>query len=551
MNNIATISILLLSSFLLSAQESSLPKTSVAFTTSDSALQKLYDRAEALAVENIIYYGDRKVLKEGAVYDNVWLETQPMGGYMYAKRNMTVAKNNIEIFMDYQRADGRLPGVIYNRGIIIPSYNQFQGLYFAMPAFEMYYLLGRDTTYLNRVYKSLKSFDEYLWKTRDSDNNGCLETWCIFDTGEDHSIRFNEFPNGWVYEFHPTKEFAANLTKEELKINCSENEYNTAIEMKVPIESMEIMSYSYSCRHVLSLISKELNNGEEKFWREMAEEVRANLKSYLWDDVKNACFDKDKDNKTMPILLHNNLRCMHLGSFDQDMADRFIAHHLMNPEEFWTPMPLPSIAANDPSFRNISGNNWSGQPQGLTYQRSIRALENYGHFAELTSLGLKFLDVLEDSLKFTQQFEPFTATINNSKDGYGPSILTTLEFIGRFYGIHITQDKIFWSCLDDSHDYEYSQEWNGTKYKLKTKGNEVVCLKNDKHLFTFSKGVRVVTDLDCNLIEVVGISTQPTLIQYKVQKEYSLYVEPNIIYRLNGKGKFEKYKSYNYTEPIN
>lgn len=86
------------------------------------------------------------------------------------------------------------------------------------------------------------------------------------------------------------------------------------------------------------------------------------LKNYLWDEEKKAFYDKDKENKTMPILLHNNLRCMYFGSFDQDMADKFVRVHFLNPSEFRTPMPLPSMAANDPMFKNEEGNNWSGQP---------------------------------------------------------------------------------------------------------------------------------------------------------------------------------------------
>lgn len=35
-------------------------------------------------------YGNKKVLIEGAQYKSVWLETQPMGGYMYAKRKRTI-----------------------------------------------------------------------------------------------------------------------------------------------------------------------------------------------------------------------------------------------------------------------------------------------------------------------------------------------------------------------------------------------------------------------------------------------------------------------------
>jgi len=318
--------------------------------------------------------------------------------------------------------------------------------------------------------------------------------------------------------------------------------------MTVPIESMDVMSYSYSCRDVLALISAELKNGQEEIWRSKANEVKAKLKSYLWDEEKMACFDRDKNNEVMPILLHNNLRCMYFDSFDQEMADQFIKYHLLNPKEFWTPMPLPSIAANDPKFENVDGNNWSGQPQGLTYQRSIQALENYGHYAELTMIGRKFLDVIGDSIKFTQQFDPFKAVINNSKDGYGPSILSALEFISRFYGIHITQNQIYWSCLNDKDDFDYQQKWNGNMYRLQTNNGIAKCLINDKEVFSFSKGARIVTDLNGTLIEAVGIETKASTIQFKSrQVSMSVTIEPNGVYRQNQIGEFVKYKSIGFS----
>lgn len=75
-----------------------------------------------------------------------------------------------------------------------------------------------------------------------------------------------------------------------------------------------------------------------------------------------------------PALVHNNLRCMYWGSFSQEMADRFVREHLLNPCGFWKPFPLPSVAADDPLFRNAPENNWSGQSEGLTYQRSLRTV---------------------------------------------------------------------------------------------------------------------------------------------------------------------------------
>ena len=90
--------------------------SSVIFNTTDKHLKDLYDKAEAICKANIKTFSDYSVLIEGAKYNGVWLETQPMGGEMYAKRNLKVALSNTLIFLRYQRKDGRFPGMIKNQG---------------------------------------------------------------------------------------------------------------------------------------------------------------------------------------------------------------------------------------------------------------------------------------------------------------------------------------------------------------------------------------------------------------------------------------------------
>ncbi|MBE0654192.1 MAG: hypothetical protein IH594_10370, partial [Bacteroidales bacterium] len=493
-------------------------QTNVVFRTSNNKLQRIFDSAEYKAKWNEADFGDYKVLVEGAGYNNVWLETQPIGGNMYAKRDIRRALDNQLIFMDHQREDGRLPGAIsYNSGKTEARFGELQGNFLPEEAFEVYFWIGEDRTYLQKLYNTLKKYDDYLWRTRDSDKNGCLEIWGSGDTGEDHSTRFRDSYHAWMFSFPPTFENLKNLSIED-SITLVEDMVNSAFladkskslkyDSPMPMESMDIMSYSFANRNILYQVSEILQNGEDQYWLEKATEVKNKIRDYLWNEEKHACFDRDKYNHEMPALIHNNLRCMYFGSFSQDMADKFIKHHLLNPEEFWTPMPLPSIAVNDPLFRNIPGNNWSGQPQGLTYQRSIRALENYGYYAELTLIGMKFLNAIGKSYRFTQQFDPFGENTEKSLDGYGPSILTSLEFISRLYGITFIRDKIYWSCLDENHDYYYSQRIGSSVYCLKTEDDTVHCMKNDKLLFSFSKGARIVTDLNGAINEVVGIEDE-------------------------------------------
>ena len=91
-----------------------IPSTDVFFKTSDSKWQRVYDAAVNVEKSNVWNFCGRNVLIEGGQYKGLWLETQPMGGDMYAKRNVEVALNNQLFFMENIREDGRLPSVIRN-----------------------------------------------------------------------------------------------------------------------------------------------------------------------------------------------------------------------------------------------------------------------------------------------------------------------------------------------------------------------------------------------------------------------------------------------------
>ncbi|MDR6551892.1 MGH1-like glycoside hydrolase domain-containing protein [Paenibacillus qinlingensis] len=496
-----------------------LPETQVSYTTDNATLQRLYDLCEEMAKKNIQIFLDKKVLVEGSYYPNVWLETQPMGGEMYAKRNMEVALNNQLIFMENQREDGRIPGMVsVVEGKLHADFAWFQGYCFPLPALKMYYWMKKDRGYLQQLYDVLEGFDSYLWKYRDSDGDGCLETWCVWDTGEDHCTRLAGAPDSWDGETPPS-----GLGQ-------------------VPYASMDVMSYSCSGRDVLALISQELGNGKEAYWQEKANEVREKINAYLWRPDKHACYDRDCHNEFMDVLTHNNLRVMYFGGFSQEMADEFIAFHMLNPDEFWTTMPLPSIAANDPLFRNIASNDWSGQPQGLTYQRAIQALENYGHYAEITLLGKIYLSVLEKHLFFPQQIDPFTAEPSKAKDGYGPAILSVLEYHSRLYGVSISMDHVYWGGLQDGEfERTYTQQWGQDIFTLESKDGFFSGYINGKKVFQATHGIRIVTDLHGNIKEIIGIDTVSTAVYLEVENQvYSFTIKPNEVCVIQNDGVISK-----------
>ncbi len=489
------------------------PQAGVTFTTSDEFLKRLHDTAEKVSRGNVMRYPppvDMDILIEGGGYVGAWLETQPMGGHMWGKRDLLIARNNQIIFMLNQAPDGQLA---YRINFKIRKYGNLQGYCFPTPAWKLYFLLDKDKEFLRRLYVALEGHDRYLWATRDKDKNGCLESLSSSDSGEDGSSRWPKHQNNY--------------------------------------ESMDVMSYAYDGAKTMAKIADELDNGKGDHWRAKAKVTRQKLIDYLWIPEKHACYDRGPDNKFMDVLIHNNLRCMYHGTFTQKMADEFVRYHLLNPEEFWTPMPLVSIAANDPKFRNLPGNNWSGQPQGLTFQRAPRALENYGHYAEVTLIGERFLKATGKDLKFTQQYDPLTGEPNKGTPTYGPSTLAALEYIAHLYGVELDEDRVWFSGrTHGNHPHEYTQKWNDRTFAVRLNDGRFDGLIDGRKIFTCSADVRVVTDQSGQLMESSGISPSPRkgTITWGSSRQ-TLTVAPNQTYVLNSSGSFVLDKSVPFDYP--
>ena len=476
-----------------------LPHTHVKFRTADAALQRLFDEAVDKCRGNLNRFGVDLVLVEGGGYEKIWLETQPMGGEMYAPFNMEAALNNQLLFMRHQRADGRLAGSIqgFPDGTVEPQFNKFQGFCFPWPALNMYYWLGEDRNYLDRLADCLERFDAYLWKVRDSDGDGLLESWCVYDTGEDNAVRYGDSP---VY--------------------CTEDVPPEGFDI-VPMASMDVTSFSYAARDTLCEISRIRQDGRAGEWRRKADEVAAVLREKLWDEERGAYFDRDKHGNVIDVLCHNSLRCMYWGSFTQEMADRFVQAHLLNPEEFWTALPLPSVAANDPAFRNAPENNWSGQCEGLTYQRAILALERYGYHKLVTVLGRKLMQaVIDGGYVFTQQFDPFTGkpscvspitkeplppdSDEPFQDSYGPTLLSVLTYIAHIWGVTMVRGEV-WFSLGSGAPYEYELGWGERVYRVESDGETARIFVDGVEKNVSRCGVRLITDQAGNVLDQVEI----------------------------------------------
>lgn len=511
-----------------------LPPTGVAFSTSDGATQALFDHAESCALKCVREFAAGfPVLVEGGSYGNVWLETQPMGGAMFGVRNLTLAFNNQLVFVRTQREDGRLPGMVTTvsapAAVVNPTYSwpgnaelsMLQGFYMASPAVDVAVLAnasgadaGAVAAFLAELAPALARFEGWLWAERNS-SHGVPWLNGTSDTGEDNSDKF-----------------ACTTT------NC----------VKPPYESMDMAGYAHDAQRALARVAALRGDAAgAAAWAARAAATAAALKARLWRAELGAAFDRGRDTGDfVTTLVHNNLRAMWHGAFDQGMADAFLSRHLMNTSEFWTAAPLASISVADERFRDDSDhdNDWSGPPQGLTYQRALRALESYGHHAELLLAGAAQRAALLKTLTFPQQIDPFTAQPDAGRDCYGPMQLSLLEFTALKTGVAVRAEPptLLWSAVAAGaappFSFTFEQRMGGAVFRLDGFANGTFTGSRDGVPLFWARGsTRIVTRFDGAVVGVVGAGAEKVEVDLQLPgggAPLVLTVAPNEEWGING-----------------
>jgi hypothetical protein len=534
-----------------------LPATAVSFNSTDSALQALFDKGAIAEIGNarpFMITRDKAVfdvMEEGAEYKAAWIETQPMAGAMYAARSVRVALNNQLVFVRSQRADGRLPhrvdpckGAVSSCTRLHPgdtmATSSVQGLYLATPAVDVAFYMklqegNKAAEYLRELYDSLSREDNYLWTTRnDSTCIGLRSNEIVAHNCPSQPSSGSANTRGLLWS-NGTGDTGEDATTKF----CRKEMNGTWTQCESTVLSMDMAGYSHDLRRALARVCAFLGNTTcERTWKSKAVKVAAAAKAGLWRESQAAMYDRYSDDSWVSTLQHNNLRMMWLGAFDQAMADAFVSKHLMNTSEFWTKCPLPSIAASDPHFANSRGNNWSGPPEGLTFQRAIRALESYGHHAESVLVGLALTAALLSAkgcradvskCQFPQQIDPFTA-IPEPGEGYGPMIMSVLEYTARRVGIVAEPNataaggallfSAAYAAGDGATDTAYTQTLGSARFALESGFDGATATAaatlGGKPLFatictaanidSSIVGVRVETTLEGLVTAVVGIA---------------------------------------------
>lgn len=121
----------------------------------------------------------------------------------------------------------------------------------------------------------------------------------------------------------------------------------------------------------------------------MGEELARETREYFWHEDDGFFYDRYPDEDWVEARTVASLIPLFGGVATGAQAARVIEEHLLSPEEFWTELPLASLARRDPRF---DGNMWRGGAWPSINLLVIEGMERYGYVAEADELAEKTLD---------------------------------------------------------------------------------------------------------------------------------------------------------------
>ncbi len=379
-------------------------------TSMDMGLVKQkYDEAiRGLAANTgpVLGYG-HPVLLEGGCYQGIWLECGPLESVVYGEHAPKVARASHDVFFHHQREDGYLPCWISREKAGSHSIQMVVPI--AATALETADLVG-DEAFLARAYDACARWDGWLSRKRNTRGTGLCEAFCGFDTGHDGSPRFKGLPE-----------------------ECPDD--NAAIcpkAGKLPYLAPDLSASVYGGRVALAEMAERLGKpGEADRWRERAEEIRQLIIKHCYAPEDECFYDVDADGNFVHIRGDVLTRVFGEHVVDQAMFDRIYERHIRNPEAFWTPYPLPSIAADDPAFvRELPKNSWGGASQALTALRAPRWFGHYGKSEDLRHLMVRWVEAILAAPDFMQQMNPWTGEFSTTTS-YSPAMCLFVDFVDR------------------------------------------------------------------------------------------------------------------------
>ncbi|UCF20619.1 MAG: hypothetical protein JSU87_04190 [Gemmatimonadota bacterium] len=254
------------------------------------------------------------------------------------------ARGVIGNFLAHQKEGGGLHGRIY--------VNHLEGTDFYFADWGAAVLavdeVHPDRSFLGAVHQPLTRYAEWLDRMRDADRTGLYDVVDHFETGQEYMSRY-------------------------LAVNprADSETWGEGIRLK----GIDATVYAYRLQRALAEIGGRLGDeGAAKRWAAAADRTATAILDLMWD--ANTGMFSDVDPRSLKRTGVKAAVCFYPYFTDLVRSQHIdgLRRHLLSPQEFWTPYPVPSTSLEDPYFSPDA--EWKGKRLNCPWNGRVWPMTN-------------------------------------------------------------------------------------------------------------------------------------------------------------------------------
>ena len=260
------------------------------------------------------YFRRESVAPSKAHYVGAWQWDNYFHALAFRYTDKALAHDQIQFMLDHQLPDGMIPDAVYDEGTITQLEMPVAAAVTKPPivgwiAMHVYDQTG-DEQMLREIYEPLVRWNSWWFGLNDDDSDGIVQYSHPFSSGLDDSPLWDE---------------------------------------GVPVEAVDLNTYLCIQMDAMSKMARILGRAREaEMWRKKSDALADRMVEHFYD-AEAGLFWSQKDHRPIRVLTPFNLYPLWTGRMPREISERLVAH-LQNPKEFWTPHPLPTVAACDPKY---------------------------------------------------------------------------------------------------------------------------------------------------------------------------------------------------------
>ena len=294
-------------------------------------------------------------------YTFQWLWDTAFHAIVLANFDTNWAKSEIENYLEAQWENGFLPHMVFwGNKFILPHWAYIESKKSIRPktsaltqppvialAVEKIYEQDKDKSFLKRVLPKLALYHRWLIENRDPDKDLLLSIISPNESGMDELPAFQVVSG---YKGMETLQLHYTYKKTDLLNNHYDFDSKVILEKDYfNVEELVFNTIFIESTRSLSRLLKEIGEEtESKFFSNLANKAEKNLLEKCWDKDDQIFYSLySKDEKMVKVKTVASLVPIFLEGFNGKRLDQLIAKHLLNPQEFWTNYPIPSVSRSE------------------------------------------------------------------------------------------------------------------------------------------------------------------------------------------------------------